>query len=81
MLPVQGAMQFSDHSVLYDLLIPKDHLLRKINDLIDFNFVYKKLKDKYVLIMVVQHTMMNLECLSNNYEYWYKKTLIYLFGT
>ena len=47
MLPNQGTIQFSDHSVLYDILIPKDHLLRKINDLIDFNFVYKELKDKY----------------------------------
>ena len=47
MLPNQGTIQFSEHSVLYDMLIPKDHLLRKINDLIDFNFVYKELKDKY----------------------------------
>ena len=47
MLPNQGTIQFSDHSVLYDILIPKDHLLRKINGLIDFNFVYKELKDKY----------------------------------
>ena len=47
MLPSQGTIQFSEHSVLYDMLIPKDHLLRKINDLIDFNFVYKELKAKY----------------------------------
>ena len=34
MLPNQGTIQFSEHSVLYDMLIPKNHLLRKINELI-----------------------------------------------
>ncbi len=52
MLPIQDAIQFSEHSVLYDLLIPKDHVPHKINDIIDFNFVYKKLKDKYCQTMV-----------------------------
>lgn len=47
MLPGQGKIQFSEHSVLYEMLIPKNHLLRQINDLIDFSFVYKELKDKY----------------------------------
>lgn len=47
MLPVQGSFQFSDHAVLYDMLIPKDHLLRQINELVDFEFVYKELVDKY----------------------------------
>lgn len=32
---------------IYDLVVPKDNLLRKINDLIDFSFVYDELKDKY----------------------------------
>ncbi len=49
MLPTQGSFQFSEHAVLYDMLIPKDHLLRQINDLIDFEFVYKELVDKYCL--------------------------------
>jgi transposase len=33
--------------VIYDLVVPKDNLLRKINDLVDFSFVYDELKDKY----------------------------------
>lgn len=49
MLPNQGTIQFREHSVLYDMLIPKNHLLCQINDLIDFNFVYNELKDKYCL--------------------------------
>ncbi|PGS63364.1 IS5/IS1182 family transposase [Bacillus cereus] len=32
---------------IYDLVVPTDNLLRKINDLIDFSFVYEELKDKY----------------------------------
>lgn len=29
------------------MIVPKDNLLRKINDLIDFSFIYKELVDKY----------------------------------
>lgn len=39
--------EFSSYSSLYDLIIPKDNLLRKINDLIDFSFVYDELENKY----------------------------------
>jgi len=34
---------------IYDLVIPKDNLLRKINELLDFSFVYNELIDKYCL--------------------------------
>ena len=36
MLPLQQTIQFSDYSELYDLIIPQDNLLRRINDLVDF---------------------------------------------
>lgn len=47
MLNQQQTIPLSIHSELYDLLIPKDHLLRQINDLIDFSFVYEELVSKY----------------------------------
>lgn len=47
MLPLQQTVQFSDYSELYDLIIPKDNLLRRINDLVDFSFIQKELMDKY----------------------------------
>lgn len=47
MLVQQQQIQFSEHSSLYDLIIPKDNLLRKINDLIDFSFIYDELVNKY----------------------------------
>ena len=47
MLIQQREFQFSEYSSLYDLIVPKDHLLRKINDLIDFSFVYEELVNKY----------------------------------
>ncbi|MDA8229126.1 MAG: IS1182 family transposase [Desulfitobacterium hafniense] len=34
---------------IYDLVVSKDNLLRKINELIDFSFVYNELMDKYCL--------------------------------
>ena len=47
MLNQQQTIPLSIHSELYDLLIPKNHLLRQINDLIDFSFVYEELVSKY----------------------------------
>lgn len=47
MLLQQEELRFSDYSTLYDLIVPKGNLLRKINDLIDFTFVYNELVNKY----------------------------------
>lgn len=47
MLEQQQTISFSDYSSLYNLIIPKDNLLRQINDLVDFSFVYQELQDKY----------------------------------
>ncbi|MDP2161038.1 MAG: IS1182 family transposase [Flavobacterium sp.] len=47
MLLQQNKIQFSEYSSLYDLIVPKENLLRKINDLIDFSFVYDELINKY----------------------------------
>ena len=37
----------SEYSGLYDIVVPQDNLLRRINTLIDFSFVYQELVDKY----------------------------------
>ena len=47
MLVQQQKIQFSPYSSLYDLIIPKDNMLRKINELIDFSFIYDELLNKY----------------------------------
>ena len=47
MLPIQQTIQFSNYSDLYDLIIPRDNVLRRINDLVDFSFIQKELMDKY----------------------------------
>ena len=47
MLIQQQQIQFSPYSSLYDLIVPQDNLLRKINELIDFSFIYDELLDKY----------------------------------
>jgi transposase len=51
MLKSQTQMNLSEFSKLYDILIPKDNELRQINELIDFEFVYEELKDKYSATM------------------------------
>lgn len=47
MLLQQQKIQLSAYSDLYDLIVPKDNLLRKINELIDFTFIHDELVNKY----------------------------------
>jgi transposase len=47
MLIQQQEFQFSEYNSLYALIVPKENLLRKINELIDFSFVYDELVNKY----------------------------------
>ena len=49
MIKQQQAMILSPYMDIYDLVVPKDNLLRKINELIDFSFVYNELLDRYCL--------------------------------
>src|SRR5665648_596596 len=45
----QQTMILSPYMEIYDLIVPKDNLLRKINELIDFSFIYNELMDRYCL--------------------------------
>lgn len=47
MLIQQQEIPLSAYSDLYDLVVPQDNLLRKINELIDFSFIYEELVSKY----------------------------------
>jgi hypothetical protein len=47
MISNQQLLNLSPYIAIYDLVVPKDNMLRKIMDLIDFTFVYDELKDKY----------------------------------
>ena len=47
MLQYENVLPLSDHFKLYDLLIPKTNLLRQLNELVDFSFVYDELRSKY----------------------------------
>jgi len=49
MIQQQQALILSPYLSIYDLVIPKDNLLRKINELIDFSFIHKELQGKYCL--------------------------------
>jgi len=47
MLSQQQTIQLTAYAELYDKVVPQKHLLRQINDLIDFSFVYQELVSKY----------------------------------
>ena len=49
MLNPQQEMPLSPYSHLYDMLVPKDNVLRRMKDLCDFGFIYEELANKYCL--------------------------------
>ncbi|MBU2702814.1 transposase/IS5 family transposase [Sporomusaceae bacterium BoRhaA] len=49
MIQQQQSMILSPYIELYNLIISKDNILRQINELIDFSFVYEELKERYCL--------------------------------
>lgn len=49
MLVQQQKMVLSPYMEIYELVVPKDNLLRKIKELVDFDFIYNELVDKYCL--------------------------------
>lgn len=44
---LQPEIQLSPYLQLYDLIVPQDHKLRKIKQLVDFSFVFDELKKNY----------------------------------
>lgn len=49
MISNQESFIFSSFMAIYDLVVPKDNLLRKINELVDFSFILEEVKSKYCL--------------------------------
>lgn len=49
MIEQQKKLVLSPYMEIYELVIPKDNLLRQINELVDFSFIYDELLDKYCL--------------------------------
>ena len=49
MLSEYNQLQISDYEGLYNRIISQDHVLRQLNDLINYRFVVEELRDKYCL--------------------------------
>ncbi|WP_209975386.1 IS1182 family transposase [Lederbergia galactosidilytica] len=49
MISNQQSLKFSPYMDLYNLIVPEDNMLRRINDLVDFSFVYDELVNNYCL--------------------------------
>ncbi|MFD0048596.1 transposase, partial [Actinomycetes bacterium NPDC127524] len=49
MISNQESFIFSPFMDIYDLVVPKNNFLRKINELVDFSFILEELKSKYCL--------------------------------
>lgn len=49
MISNQESFNLSPFMAIYDLVVPKENMLRQINDLVDFSFILEELKSKYCL--------------------------------
>lgn len=49
MISKQETLNLSPYVGLYDLIVPKENMLRQINELVDFSFILTELKSKYCL--------------------------------
>jgi len=49
MISNQETLNLSPFMAIYDLVVPKDNMLRKINELVDFSFILEELQTKYCL--------------------------------
>lgn len=49
MIEQQQKLVLSPYMEIYKLVVPKDNLLRQIKELVDFEFIYDELLDKYCL--------------------------------
>ena len=49
MIDQQQKLVLSPYIEIYELVIPKDNILRQIKELVDFGFIYNELLDKYCL--------------------------------
>ncbi|MFY0146813.1 IS1182-like element ISBcy1 family transposase, partial [Bacillus cytotoxicus] len=49
MISNQQSLNLSPFMAIYDIVVPKDNMLRQLNELVDFSFVLEELQDKYCL--------------------------------
>lgn len=49
MISNQESLNLSPFMAIYDIVVPKDNMLRQINELVDFTFILDELKNKYCL--------------------------------
>jgi transposase len=49
MISKQETLILSPFMAIYDIVVPKENMLRQINELVDFSFILEELKTKYCL--------------------------------
>ncbi|SFC60320.1 Transposase DDE domain-containing protein, partial [Bacillus sp. 491mf] len=49
MISKQQPLNLSPFMAIYDIVVPKDNMLRQFNEMVDFSFVLEELKNKYCL--------------------------------
>lgn len=66
MISSQTSLNLSPFMAIYDIVVPKENMLRQINELVDFSFILEELRINIALIMAVMQCL-PYECLSIYY--------------
>ncbi len=46
MISNQETLNLSPYMAIYDMVVPKDNMLRQINELVDFSFIFRGIENK-----------------------------------
>ncbi len=46
MISNQETLNLSPYMAIYDIVVPKDNMLRQINELVEFSFFFRRAKNK-----------------------------------
>lgn len=64
MISNQQSLNLSPYMGIYDIVVPKDNMLRQINDPVDFSFVYEEIQNKYSLDTAPEDGVINSSSLT-----------------
>ena len=73
MVEQQQKLVLSPYMEIYDLVVPKDNLLRQIKELVDFGFVYDELIEKYCLKVSNPHFKWGFIINPSGVCYWFRQ--------
>ena len=69
MISNQETLNLSPFLAIYDMVVPKDNMLRQINNLVDYTFILEELENQNIALITdgtqfLQFVCLNIYCLN-----------------